>query len=208
MPTKAVVTLGSCLAPGLSEKSKEPLVVAYDFGVKKNILRLLRWHGMRVMVVPANTSAEEALKMNPDGFFFSNGPGDPARLLQIHHTARLLSDHKPVFGICLGLQILGHAFGAKTFKLKFGHRGANHPVQDLRSGRVLITAQNHGYALDEEGFPTDLEITHRHLNDKTIAGFQHRSKPVLAVQFHPEASPGPHDSISLFQEFSSMIRKK
>lgn len=187
---------------------RSPLVVAYDFGIKKNILRLLRSQGLRVMVVPATTTAQEVLSMNPAGVFFSNGPGDPAKLTSIHEHARALAEEKPIFGICLGLQILGHAFGAKTFKLKFGHRGANHPVQDLRSGRVLITAQNHGYALDEEGFPTDLEITHRHLNDKTIAGFQHRSKPVLAVQFHPEASPGPHDSISLFQEFSSMIRKK
>lgn len=187
---------------------RSPVVVAYDFGIKKNILRLLRSQGLRVIVVPAATTAEEVLSMNPDGVFFSNGPGDPAKLVSIHEQARRLAEHKPIFGICLGLQILGHAFGANTFKLKFGHRGANHPVQDLRSGRVLITSQNHGYALDEEGFPSDLEVTHRHLNDKTIAGFQHRSKPILAVQFHPEASPGPHDSIGLFGEFVSMLKKK
>ncbi len=205
---------GSELAPwGIAKKvapttDRSPTVVAYDFGIKKNILRLLRSQGLRVMVVPATTTAEEVLSMNPDGVFFSNGPGDPAKLTSIHQEARRLAEEKPIFGICLGLQILGHAFGASTFKLKFGHRGANHPVQDLRSGRVLITSQNHGYAIDEESLPSNLEVTHRHLNDKTIAGFQHRDKPVLAVQFHPEASPGPHDSLSLFEEFSSMLRKK
>lgn len=204
-PHRSDRVLGSRFAPGLSGQTKEPLVVAYDFGMKRNILRLLRWHGMRVMVVPARTSAEEALQMNPDGIFFSNGPGDPARLTEIHQTARALCDHKPVFGICLGVQILGHAFGAKTFKLKFGHRGANHPVQDLRTGKVLITAQNHGYAIEEKHLPAELEVTHRHLNDQTIAGFRHRSKPLLAVQFHPEASPGPHDSLSLFREFLKMM---
>ncbi|MBX9743227.1 MAG: glutamine-hydrolyzing carbamoyl-phosphate synthase small subunit [Chthoniobacterales bacterium] len=204
-PHRSDRTLGSQLAPDLAQQVKEPLVVTYDFGIKRNILRLLRWHGMRVIVVPSTTSAEEVLGMNPDGLFFSNGPGDPAKLSQIHQTAHFLCDHKPVFGICLGLQILGHAFGAKTFKLKFGHRGANHPVQDLRTGKVLITAQNHGYAVEEKHLPAELKVTHRHLNDQTIAGFCHRSKPVLAVQFHPEASPGPHDSISLFREFLEMM---
>jgi len=185
--------------------SREPLVVAYDFGAKKNIFRLLRSHGMRVVVVPATTSAEDVLSMNPDGVFFSNGPGDPAKLVQVHQNARLICNHKPVFGICLGLQILGHAFGASTFKLKFGHRGANQPVQDLRQGRVLITAQNHGYAIDEECLPSVLKVTHRHLNDQTIAGFCHRTKSLLAVQFHPEASPGPHDSVFLFREFFEMM---
>ncbi len=205
---------GSEVAPWSDKKKltrttdRSPLVVAYDFGVKKNILRLLRSQGLRVMVVPATTTGEEVLSMNPDGVFFSNGPGDPAKLTSIHQQARQIAEEKPIFGICLGLQILGHAFGASTFKLKFGHRGANHPVQDLRSGRVLITSQNHGYALDEEGFPSSLEVTHRHLNDKTIAGFQHRSKPILAVQFHPEASPGPHDSVALFQEFFEMMSIK
>jgi carbamoyl-phosphate synthase small subunit len=207
-PNRSDLTLGSSLAPSVLKASSEPLVVAYDFGVKKNILRLLRWHGLRVMVVPASTTAEEVLQMNPDGIFFSNGPGDPAKLLDIHKHARVLCDHKPVFGICLGHQILAHAFGASTFKLKFGHRGANQPVQDLRSGRVLITAQNHGYAVEEEGMPAELEVTHRHLNDHTIAGFRHRSQKLLAVQFHPEASPGPHDSRSLFREFAEMLEKK
>jgi carbamoyl-phosphate synthase small subunit len=191
-----------------SKKEQEPIIVAYDFGVKKNILRLLRSHGMRVMVVPALTSAQDVLAMNPDGIFFSNGPGDPAKLSSIHQNARLLANHKPVFGICLGLQILGHAFGASTFKLKFGHRGANQPVQDLRTGKVMITSQNHGYAIDEEGLPLSLEVTHRHLNDRTVAGLAHREKPLLAVQFHPEASPGPHDSLYLFEEFRKMITSR
>lgn len=188
-----------------SKESREPMIVAYDFGVKKNILRLLRSHHMRVMVVPALTSAQEVLAMNPDGIFLSNGPGDPAKLSSIHRHVRLLCDHKPLFGICLGLQILGHALGATTFKLKFGHRGANHPVQDLRTGRVMITSQNHGYAIDEESLPATLEVTHRHLNDRTVAGVRHCEKPVLAVQFHPEASPGPHDSIHLFEEFAKTL---
>jgi carbamoyl-phosphate synthase small subunit len=185
--------------------SKEPLVVLYDFGVKRNILRLLRAHGVRVMVVPSDTPAEKALEFNPDGIFLSNGPGDPAVLTAAHETARRLAEVKPVFGICLGHQILSLAFGASTFKLKFGHRGANQPVQDLRSGRVLITSQNHGYAVKEEGLPQDLEITHRHLNDGTVAGISHRTKMVRAVQFHPEASPGPHDSAPFFQEFVEAI---
>ena len=185
---------------------KEPLVVLYDFGVKRNILRLLRSHGVRVMVVPPDTTPEKALAHQPDGIFLSNGPGDPAVLTQAHETARRLAEVKPVFGICLGHQILSMAFGATTFKLKFGHRGANQPVQDLRTGRVLITSQNHGYAVKEEGLPNDLEITHRHLNDGTVAGIRHRSKKVGAVQFHPEASPGPHDSSPFFEEFVQAIR--
>lgn len=184
----------------------EPLVVLYDFGVKRNILRLLRSHGVRVMVVPSTTSAEEALAFNPSGIFLSNGPGDPAVLTASHETARRLAEEKPVFGICLGHQILSLAFGASTFKLKFGHRGANQPVQDLRTGRVLITSQNHGYAVKEEGLPSDLEVTHRHLNDGTVAGISHRTKKVRAVQFHPEASPGPHDSAPFFEEFVSVLR--
>jgi len=186
--------------------TKEPLVVLYDFGVKRNILRLLRAHGVRVMVVPSDTPAEKALEFNPDGIFLSNGPGDPAVLTAAHETARRLAEVKPVFGICLGHQILSLAFGASTFKLKFGHRGANQPVQDLRSGRVLITSQNHGYAVKEEGLPEDLEITHRHLNDGTVAGIRHRTKTVRAVQFHPEASPGPHDSAPFFQEFVEALK--
>jgi carbamoyl-phosphate synthase small subunit len=177
-------------------------VVAYDFGVKRNILRLLADAGCKVTVVPATTSAEEALALDPDGIFLSNGPGDPEPCTYAIRAARELIRERPVFGICLGHQILGLACGGKTFKLKFGHRGANHPVRNVETGQVEITSQNHGFAVDPSLFENpELELTHVNLNDGTVEGFRHRDLPVFSVQYHPEASPGPHDSHYLFREF-------
>lgn len=180
-------------------------IVAYDFGMKKNILRLLRSGGFGVTVVPATTPAEEVLALNPDGVFFSNGPGDPAALTYAHDAARGLIGKKPLFGICLGHQILGLALGGKTFKLKFGHRGANQPVKDLRTGKIAITSQNHGYAVDPDSLPADVEVTHVNLNDGTVAGLRHRELPAFSVQYHPEASPGPHDAAYFFAEFAKEV---
>jgi carbamoyl-phosphate synthase small subunit len=181
-------------------------VVAYDFGIKRNILRRLAHIGCAVTVVPAATPAEEIMAMKPDGLFLSNGPGDPEPLAFQAQQVRQLADHLPTFGICLGHQILGLAFGAKTFKLKFGHRGANHPVLNKLTGRVEITSQNHGFAVDPDSFPSaDIELTHINLNDQTLEGFRHRSKPVFCVQYHPEAAPGPHDSHYLFDDFRRLI---
>ncbi|MEO8205775.1 MAG: glutamine-hydrolyzing carbamoyl-phosphate synthase small subunit [Chthoniobacterales bacterium] len=180
-------------------------IVAYDFGMKRNILRGLRQNGFQVQVVPARTSAEEVLALDPDGVFLSNGPGDPAALDYAHTTVREIVKHKPVFGICLGHQILGYAFGGKTFKLKFGHRGGNQPVKDLRTGKVSITSQNHGFAIDPESLPPEVEVTHINLNDGTVAGMAHRELPVFSVQYHPEAAPGPHDAHYFFREFSELI---
>jgi len=182
-------------------------IVAYDFGIKHNILRRLRQHGFKIQVVPATTSANEALKSNPDGIFLSNGPGDPSALDYAAKTVRELIGKKPIFGICLGHQILGLAFGAKTFKLKFGHRGGNQPVQDLLTQRVSITSQNHGFAVDSESLPKGVEVTKINLNDKTCEGFQHQESSVSCVQYHPEASPGPHDANDLFHDFGTMIEK-
>ena len=177
-------------------------VVAYDFGMKRNILRMLAASDCEVMVVPATTSAEEALALDPDGIFFSNGPGDPEPCTYAIRAARELLRERPLFGICLGHQILGLACGGKTFKLKFGHRGANHPVRNMRTGQVEITAQNHGFAVDPDLFENpEYELTHINLNDGTVEGFRHRDLPVFSVQYHPEASPGPHDSHYLFREF-------
>jgi carbamoyl-phosphate synthase small subunit len=182
-----------------------PLVVVYDFGVKRNILRLLEAAGARVRVVPAGTTAREVLDSKPDGVVLSNGPGDPEVLEGPVREARDLLGRLPVFGVCLGHQILGLALGARTFKLKFGHHGSNQPVKDQRSGKVEITAQNHGYAVDPEKLPAAVELTHVNLNDGTLEGFRHREKPVMAIQYHPEASPGPHDSRHLFGEFLKMV---
>lgn len=180
-------------------------IVAYDFGVKFNILRRLRQNGFKVDVVNAHTPAEEVLARNPDGVFLSNGPGDPASLDYVHAEIRKLVTEKPIFAICLGHQILGHAFGGKTFKLKFGHRGGNQPVKDLRDGRVAITSQNHGFAVDDDGLPSNVEVTHINLNDNTVEGIRHREYPVFSVQYHPEAAPGPHDAKYFFEEFANLI---
>jgi len=183
-------------------------IVAYDFGMKYNILRRLRQHGFRTQVVPATTPAEEALKYKPAGIFLSNGPGDPAALgYAVSAVTDLVKSGVPIFGICLGHQILGQAFGGKTFKLKFGHRGANQPVKDLESGRVEITSQNHGFAVDPDSLPSDVAVDRINLNDQTVEGMRHKSKPVFCVQYHPEASPGPHDSTVLFAKFRKLIEK-
>lgn len=182
-------------------------VVAYDFGIKKNILRRLRQQGFEVQVVNARTSAEDVLALKPDGIFLSNGPGDPAALTYVHQEVRRLVGRKPIFAICLGHQMIGHAFGGRTFKLKFGHRGGNQPVKDLRSGRVAITSQNHGFAVDPDSLPPNLEVTHINLNDGTVEGLRATDAPVFSVQYHPEAAPGPHDARYFFAEFARLIEE-
>ncbi len=198
-------------ARGLSEPlpPADIPIVAYDYGLKYNILRRLRQHGFRTRVVPAGTSAADALKHKPAGIFLSNGPGDPAALeYVVREVKTLVNSGIPIFGICLGHQILGQAFGGKTFKLKFGHRGANQPVKDLATGKVEITSQNHGFAVDPSSLPSDVVADRINLNDQTVEGLRHRAKPVFCVQYHPEASPGPHDSTPLFAEFREMIERK
>jgi carbamoyl-phosphate synthase small subunit len=181
-------------------------VAVYDFGVKRNILRQLTQVGCEVTVYPAKTPAEEILAGKFDGVVLSNGPGDPEPVTYAQENIRRLIGKVPIFGICLGHQLLGLALGGKTYKLKFGHRGGNHPVKDLRSGRVEITAQNHGFAVDPDSLrDRDVEFTHINLNDQTLEGFRHRSEPVIAVQYHPEAAPGPHDSFYLFGDFVKMM---
>jgi len=183
-------------------------IVAYDYGMKYNILRRLRQHGFRVQVVPATATAAEALRHKPAGVFLSNGPGDPAALgYAVQAVSDLIKTGIPIFGICLGHQILGQAFGGKTFKLKFGHRGGNQPVKDLESGKVEITAQNHGFAVDPASLPLDVVVNRVNLNDQTVEGLRHKTKAVFCVQYHPEASPGPHDSTGLFSQFRAMIEK-
>jgi carbamoyl-phosphate synthase small subunit len=180
-------------------------VVAYDFGIKENILRRLRQNGFGVTVVPASASADEVLALNPDGIFLSNGPGDPEALPYAHEALRGLLGKKPIFGICLGHQILGFAVGGRTFKLKFGHRGGNQPVKDLQSGKVAITSQNHGFAVDADSLPKEMEVTHINLNDGTVEGMRHRELPIFSVQYHPEAAPGPHDASYFFSQFAELI---
>jgi carbamoyl-phosphate synthase small subunit len=184
-------------------------IIAYDYGMKYNILRRLRQHGFKVQVLPATVTAAEALKHKPAGIFLSNGPGDPSALSYAVNTVReLVQTGIPIFGICLGHQILGQALGGKTFKLKFGHRGGNQPVKDLASGRVEITSQNHGFAVDPASLPTDVAVDRINLNDQTVEGMRHKRLPIFCVQYHPEASPGPHDSTPLFAEFRSLIERK
>jgi carbamoyl-phosphate synthase small subunit len=185
-----------------------PLIVAYDFGIKHNILRRLTSHGMRVTVVPAQTPAADVLALQPDGIFLSNGPGDPAGVPYAAQAVQeLLQAGLPTFGICLGHQIIGLALGARTYKLKFGHHGGNQPVSDVDSTNVQITAQNHNYAVDDATLPPDVEITHRNLNDGTVEGMRLRKHPVFCVQYHPEASPGPHDADLLFARFAAMVKE-
>jgi carbamoyl-phosphate synthase small subunit len=198
------------------DKSRQPIrsqqrlhVVAYDFGIKRNILRLLSDHGCRMTVVPAQTTAAEVMALGPDGVFLSNGPGDPEPCdYAIKATRELIDQNIPVFGICLGHQLLGLACGASTMKMKFGHHGANHPVQDLDSGRVFITSQNHGFAVDESTLPANVRATHRSLFDNSLQGLAYKDKPAFSFQGHPEASPGPHDLKPLFERFNHLMLRR
>jgi carbamoyl-phosphate synthase small subunit len=211
----AVFDLARGDAVGDTRQNRQPLppadipIVALDYGLKYNILRRLRQHGFSVQVLPATASAADVRKQKPAGVFLSNGPGDPAALNYIVREVKALVDTGiPIFGICLGHQMLGVAFGGKTFKLKFGHRGANQPVKDFETGRVEITAQNHGFAVDAKSLPSDVAVNRINLNDQTVEGLRHKTKPVFCVQYHPEASPGPHDSTPLFAEFRALIERR
>jgi carbamoyl-phosphate synthase small subunit len=184
-------------------------VVAYDFGVKQNILRILTQMGCRLTVVPATTPAKDVLALNPDGVFLSNGPGDPEPCDYAINAIRELVDQGiPTFGICLGHQLLGLASGARTMKMKFGHHGANHPVKDLKSGRVMITSQNHGFAIDENTLPENIRVTHVSLFDGSVQGIERTDRPAFSFQGHPEASPGPHDVTPLFEHFIELIKAR
>ncbi|MGC2422127.1 MAG: glutamine-hydrolyzing carbamoyl-phosphate synthase small subunit, partial [Candidatus Acidiferrales bacterium] len=193
---------------GARESSPRHRVVAYDFGIKRNILRLFVDHGCDVTVVPAKTSADDVLALKPHGVFLSNGPGDPEPVTYAVKNIQKLLGRVPIFGICLGHQLCGLALGGKTFKLKFGHHGSNHPVKNLLTDKVEITAQNHGFCVDPDSLPSsDVEITHINLNDHTNEGMRHRSLPLFSVQYHPEASPGPHDARYLFDDFIALMKE-
>jgi carbamoyl-phosphate synthase small subunit len=196
------------VAPGRLA-SRRLKVAAYDFGIKYNILRRLDVYGCDVHVFPASAPAADLLAIEPDGIFLSNGPGDPAALpYAVTNVRELMKSDVPMFGICLGHQIMGLAVGGQTYKLKFGHRGANHPVKELQSGKVEITSQNHGFAIDPDSLPADTTVTHLNLYDKTVEGFRHTTKPMFSVQYHPEASPGPHDADYLFKQFLESMERK
>ncbi len=201
---EGVVTVGSDVND-YTLKAESYKVIALDFGIKYNILRQLTEHGCKVQVVPAQTPAEDILAAEPDGVFLSNGPGDPMPIGYAIETIRGLMGKKPLFGICLGHQLLGLALGGKTYKLKFGHRGANQPVKHLESDRVEITSQNHGFCVDIDSLPNSVDVTHINLNDDTLEGIRHREYPLFSVQYHPEASPGPHDASYLFSRFTEMM---
>lgn len=183
-------------------------IVAYDFGVKTNSLREFSKFGCRVTVVPAETSADKVLALKPDGIFLSNGPGDPASMTNVvNEITKLTESQIPMFGICLGHQILGQVFGGETFKMKFGHRGGNQPIKNLGTGKIEIASHNHGFAVDGKSLPADVEVTHINLNDNTVAGLRHKKLPVFSVQYHPESAPGPHDSEYLFRQFVELMGK-
>ncbi|MFY9345656.1 MAG: glutamine-hydrolyzing carbamoyl-phosphate synthase small subunit [Planctomycetota bacterium] len=195
----------SAKAPAAGGTGKRRHIVAYDFGAKRNILRSLVACGLDVTVVPAETKADAVLALQPDGVFLSNGPGDPGICRYAIDASKVLVQKVPVFGICLGHQILGHVFGGKTFKMKFGHHGGNQPVIDLTTGKVEITSQNHSYAVDPSSLPDSVVMTHKNLNDNTCEGLRHKELPVFSVQYHPEAAPGPHDALYLFRRFVDLL---
>jgi len=192
-----------------AENQEKFHVVAYDFGVKTNSLREFAKFGCKITVVPAETPADEVLKMKPDGIFLSNGPGDPSSMKKVVEQIKKLTETEvPMFGICLGHQILGQVFGGETYKLKFGHRGGNQPIKDLTTGKIEIASHNHGFAVEAESLPDAVEVTHVNLNDNTVAGLQHKILPVFSVQYHPESAPGPHDSEYLFKRFIELMEKQ